>query len=65
MLADLVPTAAHIKPTWVAAFDLYPLTTIETKTRILTEAAQQGWQLGFGHDMQHSFVTITEDFKIK
>ena len=64
MLADLVPTVAHLKPTWVAAFDLYPLTTIETKTRLLTEAAQQGWHLGFGHDLHHDFVTITEDFKL-
>jgi len=22
--SDLVPTAAHTQPTWVAAFDLYP-----------------------------------------
>jgi len=65
MLSDLVPTAAHLRPTWIAAFDLYPLTAIETKTRILTEAAQGKWWCGFGHDMNHAFATITEGFKLK
>src|SRR5262249_19999636 len=29
--SDLVPTTAHLTPTWVAAFDLYPLECIDTK----------------------------------
>lgn len=65
MLADLVPTAEHLKPTWIAAFDLDPLTAIDTKTHILTEAARQNWWCGFGHDMRHAFATITPDFKIR
>ena len=65
MLSDLVPTAEHLKPTWIAAFDLDPLTAIATKTRILAEAAQSKWWCGFGHDMHHAFVRITEDYKLK
>jgi len=65
LLADLVPTAEHLKPTWIAGFDLYPLTAIETKTRLLTQAAREGWWCGFGHDINHAFATITEDFKLK
>jgi hypothetical protein len=48
--SDLVPTTAHLKPTWVAAFDLYPLQTIDTKTRWLARAEAENWICGFGHD---------------
>ena len=64
MLADLVPTAEHLKLTWVAAFDLFPLTAMETRKRIYTEAARERWWLGFGHDMKHAFAAINEDFQI-
>lgn len=64
MLADLVPTSEHLKPTWIAAFDLFPLTAIETKTELLARAAQERWWCGFGHDMNVAFATVTEDFKI-
>jgi glyoxylase-like metal-dependent hydrolase (beta-lactamase superfamily II) len=64
MLADLVPTVEHLKPTWVSAFDLLPLTAIATKTALLTQAAQEGWWCGFSHEMNTAFATITEDYKI-
>ena len=57
-LSDLVPTVAHLKPTWVAAFDLYPLECIDTKTRWLRDAAQGGWICGFGHDAHVAFAGI-------
>jgi glyoxylase-like metal-dependent hydrolase (beta-lactamase superfamily II) len=63
-LADLVPTSDHLKPTWVAAFDLYPLTAIQTKTTLLSQAAREGWWCGFSHDMNVAFATITDDYKL-
>jgi glyoxylase-like metal-dependent hydrolase (beta-lactamase superfamily II) len=57
-LADLVPTAAHIQPAWVAAFDLYPLEAIESKTRWLTAAAEGNWLCAFGHDPELAFARI-------
>lgn len=65
MLADLVPTSEHLKPTWVAAFDLFPLTAIETKTELLAQAARERWWCGFGHDMNVAFATISEDYKVQ
>ena len=62
-LSDLVPTAAHLTPTWVAAFDLYPLETIESKNRWLGQAAAEGWYCGFGHDPAIAFTRITPDKK--
>ena len=57
-LADLAPYAAHITPTWVAAFDLFPLETIATKQEILGRAAAEGWWLSFGHDPSVAFAKI-------
>jgi glyoxylase-like metal-dependent hydrolase (beta-lactamase superfamily II) len=65
MLADLVPTAEHLKPTWVSAFDLYPLTAIATKTALLAQAAREQWWCGFGHEMHVAFAQISEDYKLQ
>jgi glyoxylase-like metal-dependent hydrolase (beta-lactamase superfamily II) len=57
-LADLAPYAAHVTPTWVAAFDLFPLQTIATKTDLFQKAAVEGWWCSFGHDPLVSFAKI-------
>ncbi len=59
-LSDMAPLAAHLQPTWIAAFDLYPLQAIETKIRWLTAAAEGGWLCGFAHDVDHDFVRIAK-----
>jgi glyoxylase-like metal-dependent hydrolase (beta-lactamase superfamily II) len=64
-LADLVPTAAHIQPTWVPAFDLYPLESIESKIRWLQAAAEGQWTCGFAHDPGLDFVRIVEHPKTR
>jgi len=64
-LSDLVPTAAHVQPAWVAAFDLYPLETIESKLRWLGAAAEGNWICGFAHDVETPFARITVDAKMQ
>ena len=61
--SDLIPTLAHVTPTWVAAFDLYPLLSIEMKTRLLEDAARGKWILGFGHDCDVDFARVERDEK--
>ena len=61
-LSDMVPTAAHLPPTWVAAFDLYPLETIANKVKWLGAAAEGQWLCGFGHDSA-AFARIATDAK--
>lgn len=56
--SDLVPTVAHVTPSWVAAFDLYPLEAIDTKSRWLEEAARGQWLCGFGHEPEVPFAYI-------
>ncbi len=57
-LSDLAPFRGHITPTWVAAFDLYPLETIATKTEVLQRAAGEDWLCSFGHDPDVAFTRI-------
>ncbi len=56
--ADLVEYASQLTPTWVSAFDLFPLETIANKTQLLGLAAAEGWWCSFGHDTRLSFAKI-------
>ncbi len=47
---DLIPTAAHLPLPYIMGYDLYPMTTLETKRRILADATREGWLLLFEHD---------------
>lgn len=47
---DLVPTASHLKPHYVMAYDLYPLTALEEKKLLLAQAVEDGAILYFCHD---------------
>jgi glyoxylase-like metal-dependent hydrolase (beta-lactamase superfamily II) len=58
--SDLVPTTIHLTPTWVMAFDLYPMECIDTKLRWLGTAAREGWICGFGHDPEVAFARVEE-----
>jgi glyoxylase-like metal-dependent hydrolase (beta-lactamase superfamily II) len=62
-LSDMVPTGAHLQPTWIPGFDLYPLQSIDTKTHWLGRAADENWLCGFGHDIDIAFTRIARDPK--
>jgi glyoxylase-like metal-dependent hydrolase (beta-lactamase superfamily II) len=47
---DLIPTLAHLPLPYIMGYDLYPMTTLETKRRILEEATREEWLLLFEHD---------------
>lgn len=59
-MADLAPMSAQVTPTWVAAFDLFPLETIANKTTLFTQAAREGWWCSFAHDPAVAFARIEE-----
>lgn len=49
-LADLIPTASHLRDPYVMGYDLQPLVTVEEKREILYHAARNDWWLVFEHD---------------
>jgi glyoxylase-like metal-dependent hydrolase (beta-lactamase superfamily II) len=49
-ISDLIPTAAHIDLTWVMAYDVYPLQTIDSRKRYYADALAGRWLTVFTHD---------------
>ena len=60
-LADLVPTAAHLPLPWIMGYDVEPLVTLETKRRVLAQAAQGGWLCVFEHDATTAWGRVEHD----
>lgn len=50
LLADLVPTRAHLAYPWIMSFDLYPMLTLENKKKWLPQLAREGTLCVFAHD---------------
>src|SRR5262245_59031471 len=59
--ADLVPTTAHVPFPWIMSYDLYPLTTLESKKRWLPRAAEEGWLGIFEHDADQPLGKVVEE----
>lgn len=59
--ADLVPTAAHLPLPWIMGYDVEPLVTLETKRRLLAEAAAKDWLLVFEHDAATGWGRVGHD----
>jgi glyoxylase-like metal-dependent hydrolase (beta-lactamase superfamily II) len=49
-IGDLIPTAHHLDPTWVIAYDLDPVRCIEERKRFLQRAIPEEWVVLFTHD---------------
>jgi glyoxylase-like metal-dependent hydrolase (beta-lactamase superfamily II) len=49
-ISDLIPTSMHIDLTWVMAFDLFPLQTIESRKKYYAQSIPERWLTVFTHD---------------
>ena len=59
-VSDLLPTRHHLPLPWIIAYDLYPLTTLETKRKWIAEFVKDGWIVVFGHDPDFPAATLHE-----
>jgi glyoxylase-like metal-dependent hydrolase (beta-lactamase superfamily II) len=57
-VADLMPTASHLRLPWIMGYDLEPLRTLESKRQLLREAADEGWRIVFEHDASTAWGTV-------
>jgi glyoxylase-like metal-dependent hydrolase (beta-lactamase superfamily II) len=57
-IGDLVPTAAHLRLSWVMAYDLQPMTTIAERESIYRRCLNEGLLLAFPHDPETGGVAI-------
>jgi glyoxylase-like metal-dependent hydrolase (beta-lactamase superfamily II) len=57
-ISDLIPTRAHLDLTWVMAYDLFPLETIESRKQFYQHAVPEKWLVFFTHDPQDPWAYI-------
>jgi glyoxylase-like metal-dependent hydrolase (beta-lactamase superfamily II) len=60
-LGDLVPTTHHLPDPWIMSYDLYPVTTLETKQRFLAQVHDEGWLCAFVHDADTPLSWLKRD----
>jgi methylmalonyl-CoA epimerase len=58
--ADLVPTTAHLPPTWILGIDSYPMDSLAAKHAFLREAVERDALVFFDHDPAVPMARITE-----
>jgi glyoxylase-like metal-dependent hydrolase (beta-lactamase superfamily II) len=49
-ISDLIPTSAHLDPTWVMGYDLDPMESIAQRKRFYQRAIPEKWLILFTHD---------------
>jgi glyoxylase-like metal-dependent hydrolase (beta-lactamase superfamily II) len=60
-ISDLIPTTWHLDITWVMAFDLFPLQTIESRKRYYAQAVPERWLTMFTHDPKTPWAYVEKD----
>jgi glyoxylase-like metal-dependent hydrolase (beta-lactamase superfamily II) len=60
-ISDLIPTTAHLDLTWVMAFDLFPLETIESRKQYYAQAIPEKWLTMFTHDPNVPWAYVETD----
>jgi len=58
VMGDMVPTAAHVRTSYVMSYDLFPLETMRHKKKFYEEGSAGGWVYGFIHDPEHFFGRV-------
>jgi glyoxylase-like metal-dependent hydrolase (beta-lactamase superfamily II) len=57
-ISDLIPTSAHLDPTWVMGYDLDPVECIAQRKRFYKRAIPENWLVLFTHDHERPMAHI-------
>ena len=57
-MADLLPTAGHLRLPYIMGYDVRPLQTLEEKKRFLSRAADENFVLFMQHDANNPLITV-------
>jgi len=60
-IGDLIPTSAHIHPTWVMGYDLDPIACINNRHRFYKDAIPERWLVIFTHDPVVPWAYVGKD----
>ena len=58
---DLIPMAAHVRPHYVMAYDLYPVAVWEAKKELVERAVSERWLNVIYHEPTTPFGTLCKD----
>jgi len=64
-ISDLIPTTAHLELSWLMAFDLYPVESMESRKRYYARAIPENWITAFTHDPELPWARVVKDEKGK
>lgn len=62
-LADLIPTAGHVPLPFIMGYDLFPLTTLDEKRKMLDQIVDGDWSVFFEHDPYNTLARIGKNEK--
>jgi hypothetical protein len=62
-MADLTPSVGHLPIPYVMAYDMFPLTTLNEKKALLSEALANDYILFFEHDPINECCTLQQTEK--
>ncbi len=60
-VSDIVPSTYHLPPTWIMAYDLDPVKSIESRRRLYREAIPENWLVAFAHDLRVPWAYLRQD----
>jgi glyoxylase-like metal-dependent hydrolase (beta-lactamase superfamily II) len=60
-IGDLIPTSAHLHPTWVMGYDLDPIACIDNRHRFYRDAIPEHWLVMFTHDPKVPWAYVGKD----
>jgi glyoxylase-like metal-dependent hydrolase (beta-lactamase superfamily II) len=60
-IGDLCMRPWSANPKWVTAFDDFPLTSVEVKTGLFAEAAEEGWLIVLSHEPRRPVGRLVAD----
>jgi glyoxylase-like metal-dependent hydrolase (beta-lactamase superfamily II) len=58
---DLIPSTAHLHPTWVMGYDILPIASIDNRHRYYAQAIPERWLTVFTHDPTTPWAYISRD----
>jgi glyoxylase-like metal-dependent hydrolase (beta-lactamase superfamily II) len=59
---DVIPLAANVPLAWISSYDIFPLSAMEDKKKLLDEAVEKGQFLFFEHDFYTECCTVTSNY---
>ena len=58
---DVIPTHAHLRPSWLTGYDLFPVTSLEEKKVLMAEALEDDGVLFLEHDATMAGCRLGEE----